>query len=966
MNILKSAYSELHSIVRYIPNIDSNEKELFHGIYLTKKMTKTQEIQWKEILERKHFINDNSTFLFNLLMNCYRKNRLNILLMNIDLKNTSLSKNTFQYDDYVKKNSLISHICLSNLWTRRRQFITDDALIYLLSEFVIVESLNRKRLLFTQLCGTQETFFSVPYYVTRTAEEKKRNDLRVHKFNTRKRTVQFHLHATKQGQQANLTDLCLMLIDRNMIQYHVSKYERFDINHPIEKSSSGQMLIDAWLKSDFSKTFFSHRPKQELEYICEHLMPIFEKFQSNHHQFYLRRRSRLPFSYANHHVPEPTATLDQLVPLTTPISSVQNFVSVWLKKVLPRELFGSAYNHKLFVHKMRFLIDLPRTQDYSLGDAIRKIKFKHFHWAKTSINSSSLISHLYICHLIHFLIRYVLILVRSYFYATEASSPCHQLALVFYRHKIWYVIQRQSRIELFHKSCSSHTEKDLTDNYDCIRYLWKIRFVPKVANVRYLACAQTQFNTKENINHLKYTSEVLKYLRRHNSHLMGISTFNRIEMHRRWQDYCRNAPPIDNDNMTYFLRSDVSNFYDSINLDYLDLALVEFLDNCQFTYDLYIHTLYKTQYRKGRFIRRKITYWVGKDNEQMLEIMTDSTKRVSNGTFHDMIIYDAHVEIYNKEKLLKYIRAQLFNSHLYTLHPKKLPIKTFRRIIGINHGLRIASMLGQIYLNKIDYDISFNILSDEFAVRHEDDLLIISPHRYRLQHIKQNMTKKLDELHHITNSLKTKTNIRHKTMKKFRPVEYWGSLVDIQSREILVAINQNDNSENKVTPLTIKITREIGYHLRHSLINALFLRSHSYYFDRLYTSDKTLIRNFYFLSCYFFKRLHSMCFRFAQFYSHKYIQSKSLFLFRTIRSGLRMLIKKTFNYDKKSIKLVNQCKYVFFSACIQLVKQNRHLFNFEMIIKRCSHMIRKFKYLNKQRKYDIKKNLLDLNNPFTS
>ncbi|CAF4706223.1 unnamed protein product, partial [Rotaria socialis] len=229
-------------------------------------------------------------------------------------------------------------------------------------------------------------------------------------------------------------------------------------------------------------------------------------------------------------------------------------------------------------------------------------------------------------------------------------------------------------------------------------------------------------------------------------------------------------------------------------------ALVEFLDNCQFTYDLYIHTLYKTQYRKGRFIRRKITYWVGKDNEQMLEIMTDSTKRVSNGTFHDMIIYDAHVEIYNKEKLLKYIRAQLFNSHLYTLHPKKLPIKTFRRIIGINHGLRIASMLGQIYLNKIDYDISFNILSDEFAVRHEDDLLIISPHRYRLQHIKQNMTKKLDELHHITNSLKTKTNIRHKTMKKFRPVEYWGSLVDIQSREILVAINQNDNSENKVTP----------------------------------------------------------------------------------------------------------------------------------------------------------------------
>ncbi|CAF1035742.1 unnamed protein product, partial [Rotaria sordida] len=263
--------------------------------------------------------------------------------------------------------------------------------------------------------------------------------------------------------------------------------------------------------------------------------------------------------------------------------------------------------------------------------------------------------------------------------------------------------------------------------------------------------------------------------------------------------------------------------------------------------------------------------------------------------------------------------------------------------------------LGQIYLNKIDHDIDFIPLQDEFAVRHEDDLLIISPHRYRLRRIKLKMIKKFNELHHINNSLKTKTNIRYKTMKKFRPIEYWGSLVDIKTREILVTINQNENIEKKINQLTIKIIRETGYNLRHSLINALYLRSHSYYFDRLYTSDQTLIRNFYYLSCYFFKRLHSMCYRFAQFYSNKYIKSKSLFLFRTIRSGLRMLIKKTFNYNKKSIKLLHQCKYVFFISCIRLVKQNQYLFQNDIIITRCLHMIRKLKYLNKKRKYDMKK-----------
>jgi hypothetical protein len=88
---------------------------------------------------------------------------------------------------------------------------------------------------------------------------------------------------------------------------------------------------------------------------------------------------------------------------------------------------------------MCFLIQLPRTQQYSLGDAIRKIKFQKYQWSKMSINSSSssLIHQLYICHLIYFLIQYVLVLIRSYFYVTEASSPSHPLVLVFYRHKIW-------------------------------------------------------------------------------------------------------------------------------------------------------------------------------------------------------------------------------------------------------------------------------------------------------------------------------------------------------------------------------------------------------------------------------------------------------------------------------------------------------------------------------------------------
>jgi hypothetical protein len=163
-----------------------------------------------------------------------------------------------------------------------------------------------------------------------------------------------------------------------------------------------------------------------------------EQFRLNHHQFYLRRRTRLPLFYTNHHVPEPTATLDQIISLTTPVFTIQQFVRIWLTRVLPVEMFGSKYNYKLFIRKMCFLIQLPRTQQYSLGDALRQMKLNKIQWAEIKLDSSSsLIRQLYICHLIYFLIHYVLILIRSYFYVTEASSPFHPFVLVFYRHKIW-------------------------------------------------------------------------------------------------------------------------------------------------------------------------------------------------------------------------------------------------------------------------------------------------------------------------------------------------------------------------------------------------------------------------------------------------------------------------------------------------------------------------------------------------
>lgn len=87
---------------------------------------------------------------------------------------------------------------------------------------------------------------------------------------------------------------------------------------------------------------------------------------------------------------------------------------------------------------------------------------------------------------------------------------------------------------------------------------------------------------------------------------------------------------------------------------------MDFLDDCEFNYKVHIHTVYKTQYRNGCIIRKRTLYWVGREDEPMCTALTDDAKPTNNGIFHDMIIHEGPVEVYDKAKLLKYIRAQLY------------------------------------------------------------------------------------------------------------------------------------------------------------------------------------------------------------------------------------------------------------------------------------------------------------------
>ena len=262
MNLLKSRYSEnFNNLNRFCPHLTKNEKEFFRTIFIVEKFNDVQLRQWKEITGRKRIqpLMDNGTFLYQLLTQCQMKNRRNLLLNKINFSSLKSSR-----EINVEQNVILQHLSRSKIWLKRREILSDDAVIYLLSELILIESLSRKRQLFIQLSGGNETFYNLSYYQMRTVVERQLMEKRTGNFHLRKRTIQFHLHSTKQGQQAHLTQFAETLITRHFMYYHVSKNEHFDIYHPMETVANGQKLIEAMFQLEFTKSFLAHRPQTEI------------------------------------------------------------------------------------------------------------------------------------------------------------------------------------------------------------------------------------------------------------------------------------------------------------------------------------------------------------------------------------------------------------------------------------------------------------------------------------------------------------------------------------------------------------------------------------------------------------------------------------------------------------------------------------------------------------------------------
>ncbi|CAF0758291.1 unnamed protein product [Didymodactylos carnosus] len=966
MNIIQASNSSVQSLSIYFDDDDEENKKLFENVYICLSTSSSIDQNLKRFAYEPQDENQrraSTEFLKLLLTRCYECDTWNHLFSNLSFYPIKIFRQIRDKqllpdlsDSYIRDlilhhSSILSRLIRSQIWNERRLAVCDDFLLHLFSKHTVFECVIPEIQTYVKLSGNSK-FDYLPRWIKRRSKLTTEEYYEYKRQNEKKVKNQITTNIEEKALNEKLTELCQKCYDRKQMLYRSLAKERFDTTHKLE------FIKPKTTKSDIYTSFFKFDliPQKQKESIENTLSTIFYQLHCNHHSISIRHQ-HLPYRYTRQSKPQPTASLDQLVPLRTPTLCVRKLIRYWLEHLLPVELFGDVNNKKSFIRYICLFVLSPRKQRFLMNDFLHCLNLSEIKWYNHQ--TEWIIGKLYLCLIIDYLIDYVITLVRSYFYITELAAPSHPSVLTFYSHRIWsrlyYLAQKElidnycfpDRIPIIPLLSDSNLTQLQTDDIHCF---WKIRIVPKHDSVR---CITRPLITEQ---YLSDTKELLKYFRINHSHLLGISVFSRTEMYNKWKQFMdNNKTTNNNEKIMYFLRTDLKSFYDSINIYYLYKSVEQFLDDCQFDYNLIIRKISAKTYRAHRLLIDKF-YLVHREDEHLSDIFNNNGTKYNERLrtkFRNAIITDEGVvDIYGKSKLLKYIHAQIFSENddivAFLLFSSYLCTRSqstsYRRCSGINHGLKIAPVLGAIYLSNVEKDVQLKLLPDEFGCRHADDILIMSPHRYRLRRIKIKYDKTLMTLGHKCGLIKTKNNLRRKGNVndiKSRPISYWGCLINVQTREILV--DKRTTMEMKCQQIMDEIwldTHENSYRqqFRSTVSNDLYLKSNIWYFDLSYNSLKTFYRNFFYLSCYFINRLHSMCSRFYQIhsYSYKINYDETNCLSRLINNAFFILYRKAcfVNKNTDDIKRARRvCKYLFVTACCIKLRTNKSFYP-NLIIKR--------------------------------
>ncbi|KAJ2547507.1 Telomerase reverse transcriptase [Coemansia sp. RSA 1933] len=568
-----------------------------------------------------------------------------------------------------------------------------------------------------------------------------------------------------------------------------------------------------------------------------------------------------------------------VVDMSNTHSQVFAFLQLCIRRVVPHGLVGGRGNHRQLYKAVRDLVRLGRHDSLLLGRVMQGFKVGEAAvWLDPRDgNAADMLA----C-VVHWVVsQFALLIVRSFFYATEASL--HGNRLFYFRNDVWSTITRDAWRSLVPDMfVPKPLSQALQEGKGWQRFGYsRMRLMPKKTGFRIIANLGQSFVMKQALrttagsstrNHshkeinipsankvLSNALAALNCIRKSNPELFGSAVFGFADIHARLDRFkqarIRPQGRLLDPAGVFIAKVDIRRAFDTIPQQKLLDLLQDQLPDEEYAVSKY-WTVSPSfgRYRKA-FLKHAVPSSKAETFDRLAHSLSKDAKQLVFGDLSETEFIDTRTI------------CSLVEEHI-TQNTIKTALGLLRQKRGIPQGSVLSSHLCSFLYGQMEREHLRGIIDTEKTVvlRIVDDFLVISTERAQAEAFLDVMYRGVPGYGCEINKSKTLANFDYsvagRTVQRAphgRLFPWCGMLVDARTLDVYADYARQANGPGIEWTVSVGASRSPGFALRQRVLASVRVRVHKLYMDSAFNSREavlvSLFQNFVFSA----KKFHVIC-----------------------------------------------------------------------------------------------------------
>ncbi|KAJ2722891.1 Telomerase reverse transcriptase [Coemansia sp. Benny D115] len=551
-----------------------------------------------------------------------------------------------------------------------------------------------------------------------------------------------------------------------------------------------------------------------------------------------------------------------LVEAASTAEQVYRFLQLCIQHVIPRDLIGGAKNHRELYKLLRTFIKSGAYEQIAIHEAMLRFQVND---VRSWIQSCGDVSNdeeftIYSCLVYWILSEYVVHLVRSFFYVTEAAHTGYKLH--YFRNDVWLNFARKAWRALESDIFESRPTKDVAGAFNGANMEFsRIRLLPKensfrvIANMKKTFFFRTETNGKKSKRVVYQTSTsnrvlteahaVLRHLRaRYPLGITGSAVSCNDEIHAKLKEFKDRVFAAGKEKpKLYMAKLDVRRAFDTINQD----KLLELLRDYLMTNPGQAFTVYKYWFvslsadMSRRYVQNALP---SAETVKFSETVRSLSRRSKQQVYGDW----SETSSISLEDMVDLIVKHVKQNFVCTSS------RLFHQHTGIPQGSVLSSILCNFFYAQLERDHLLPLFDakDTLMMRLIDDFVLISTSREQVARVVERLYKGVPEYGCRLNKAKSLVNFdlvlgtRSVGRTQSAYFAWCGKLINDQTLDVMIDFSPMAQRQAGIDQgLRINTSRVSGCPLRQRMLKAVRPRMNRLFMDCAFNSHTTMLLNLY-------------------------------------------------------------------------------------------------------------------------